>query len=234
MAERQRQAGAAAAAAQSQQQQQQQQHVDDDNSHDAAAAADSTSTAAALIYFHGGGYTVGSIDEFENGLRVIAERAGIVIFAVEYRLAPEWQFPIQLDEYSAVLDWVCGIGGRERGIHPHRVCCGGDSAGGNMTAAFCLIKRDHCQLVNMDVDDPNRKLFLDHLDRNQNRNRNQGDGDGDGDGGVGFNFKKMVQMDSRDLGQLQDADADGDGYGHGTIKAQILIYPEARPPFDTG
>ena len=31
--------------------------------------------AAALIYFHGGGYTVGSVDEFENGLRLVAEES---------------------------------------------------------------------------------------------------------------------------------------------------------------
>lgn len=35
--------------------------------------------AAALIYFHGGGYTVGSTDEFENGLRLVAEEADAVV-----------------------------------------------------------------------------------------------------------------------------------------------------------
>lgn len=32
--------------------------------------------AGALVYFHGGGYSVGSVDEFENGLRLIAEESG--------------------------------------------------------------------------------------------------------------------------------------------------------------
>jgi acetyl esterase/lipase len=32
--------------------------------------------AGALIYFHGGGYSVGSVDEFENGLRLVAEESG--------------------------------------------------------------------------------------------------------------------------------------------------------------
>lgn len=35
--------------------------------------------AAALVYMHGGGYTVGSVDEFENGLRLIAEAAGVIV-----------------------------------------------------------------------------------------------------------------------------------------------------------
>jgi len=35
--------------------------------------------AAALVYFHGGGYTVGSVDEFENGLRLLAEESGVQV-----------------------------------------------------------------------------------------------------------------------------------------------------------
>ncbi|KAL4940457.1 hypothetical protein BDV06DRAFT_224103, partial [Aspergillus oleicola] len=51
----------------------------------------------ALVYFHGGGYTVGTSDEFENGCRILAERAGVQVYVVEYRLAREWKFPAQLD-----------------------------------------------------------------------------------------------------------------------------------------
>jgi hypothetical protein len=35
--------------------------------------------AGALIYFHGGGYTVGTVDEFENGLRQVAEESGVQV-----------------------------------------------------------------------------------------------------------------------------------------------------------
>ncbi|CCC05159.1 hypothetical protein SMACR_07896 [Sordaria macrospora] len=98
--------------------------------------------AGALIYFHGGGYTVGSVDEFENGLRLVAEESGCQVYAVEYRLAPEFKYPTQLDEYSAVIDWVQGEGGKTRGVHPDKVLGGGDSAGGNMTAAICLRRMD--------------------------------------------------------------------------------------------
>jgi acetyl esterase/lipase len=37
----------------------------------------SSGETGALIYFHGGGYTVGSVDEFENGLRFLAEESGL-------------------------------------------------------------------------------------------------------------------------------------------------------------
>ncbi|KAK3491571.1 Alpha/Beta hydrolase protein [Neurospora crassa] len=98
--------------------------------------------AGALIYFHGGGYTVGSVDEFENGLRLVAEESGCQVYAVEYRLAPEFKYPVQLDEYSAVIDWVQGEGGKTRGVHPEKVVGGGDSAGGNMTAAIYVSPQD--------------------------------------------------------------------------------------------
>ena len=99
--------------------------------------------SGALIYFHGGGYTVGSVDEFEQGLRVIAEASTCQVYAVDYRLAPEWQYPVQLEEYEAVLDWVRSKeGGGVRGVDPKRVAGGGDSAGGNMTAALTLRLHD--------------------------------------------------------------------------------------------
>ncbi|KAK4222023.1 alpha/beta hydrolase fold-domain-containing protein [Podospora fimiseda] len=98
--------------------------------------------AAALIYFHGGGYTIGSVDEFENGLRLVAEGSGCQIYCVEYRLAPEYRYPVQLDEYDAVIDWLQGEEGKRRGIRADRLAGGGDSAGGNLTAAICLRRRD--------------------------------------------------------------------------------------------
>ncbi|OSC99103.1 hypothetical protein PYCCODRAFT_1438711 [Trametes coccinea BRFM310] len=98
--------------------------------------------AGALVYMHGGGYTVGCVDDFEHGLRVLAEASACQVYAVEYHRAPEYRYPVQLDEYSAVVDWVQGPEGQKRGVHPDRVAGGGDSAGGNMTAALALRRRD--------------------------------------------------------------------------------------------
>ncbi|KAL4908614.1 hypothetical protein BDW74DRAFT_188536 [Aspergillus multicolor] len=96
----------------------------------------------ALIYFHGGGYTVGSGDEFENGCRILAEKSGVQVYLVEYRLAPEWKYPTQLDEYEAVRDWLAAEGGKERSVDPELIFGAGDSAGGNMSAAISLRLRD--------------------------------------------------------------------------------------------
>lgn len=100
----------------------------------------STPSSTALIYFHGGGYTVGSVDEFENGLRLLAESSSTHVFAVEYRLAPEHRYPTQLDEYDAVIEALHSSFGQPYGIRT--VLGGGDSAGGNMTAAISLRRKD--------------------------------------------------------------------------------------------
>ncbi|KAL2137589.1 hypothetical protein VTI28DRAFT_8979 [Corynascus sepedonium] len=95
-----------------------------------------------LIYFHGGGYCTGSVDEFENGLRLLAEKSACVIFAADYKLAPEFQYPTQLDEYDAVIDWILDGAGRHRGVHPGRVAVAGDGVGGNLATAICMRRRD--------------------------------------------------------------------------------------------
>ena len=61
---------------------------------------------------------------------------------MDYRLAPEFRYPIQLDEYSAVIDWLYSDSCESRGVHPDRVAGGGDSAGGTLTAATCLRRLD--------------------------------------------------------------------------------------------
>lgn len=44
---------------------------------------------AAFIYIHGGGWTVGSLPEFDSFFRIVAEEGGVQVYAIEYHLAPE-------------------------------------------------------------------------------------------------------------------------------------------------
>ncbi len=101
-----------------------------------------TSTpSGALIYVHGGGFTYGTLDEFEVPVRLIAERAGIVTYAIEYQLAPEAKFPTQIDEIEYVVHWLFDHAA-EQGVDPAKIGVGGDSAGGNMTCVIALKLRD--------------------------------------------------------------------------------------------
>jgi acetyl esterase len=57
--------------------------------------------APGLVYFHGGGWVVGSLDSHDRVCRVLADEAGVVLVAVDYRLAPEHPFPAAADDAIA-------------------------------------------------------------------------------------------------------------------------------------
>lgn len=95
----------------------------------------------ALIYLHGGGFIVGSLDQFETAMRLLAEGSGAQVYCVDYKLAPEYQWPVQHDEGEFVVRWLFENAAR-RGVDPGRIALGGDSAGGNMTCVITLKLRD--------------------------------------------------------------------------------------------
>ena len=96
---------------------------------------------AALIYLHGGGFIVGSLDQFETAMCRLAETSGAQVYAVDYKLAPEYQWPVQLEEGEFVVRWLFDKAAA-RGVDPARIALGGDSAGGNLTCTISLKLRD--------------------------------------------------------------------------------------------
>ncbi len=98
-------------------------------------------TGGALVYLHGGGFVVGSLDQFETAMRRLCEGSGAQVYAVDYKLAPEYQWPVQIEEGEFVVRWLFEHAA-QRGVDPARIALGGDSAGGNMTCTICLKLRD--------------------------------------------------------------------------------------------
>ncbi len=94
-----------------------------------------------MLYFHGGGFILGSLESHDDICAEIAARAGIAVVAVDYRLAPEHPFPAAFDDAVAVAGWLCA-GGAGAGVDRTRLIVGGDSAGGNLSAALALKARD--------------------------------------------------------------------------------------------
>ncbi len=100
-----------------------------------------SASAPALVYLHGGGWVVGDLDSHDHLCRYLAASAGVVVIAVDYRLAPEHRFPAAYDDACAALRWVAAHAA-ELGLDPERLAVGGDSAGGNLAAGAALAVRD--------------------------------------------------------------------------------------------
>ncbi|XP_048201994.1 arylacetamide deacetylase-like 2 [Perognathus longimembris pacificus] len=91
----------------------------------------------AVIYLHGGAFVMGSsrlsVYDFLN--RDTASVVGAVVVSVDYRLAPQHQFPVPLEDcLSAVKFFLQDRVLREFGVDPARVCVAGDSSGGLLAA----------------------------------------------------------------------------------------------------
>ena len=94
-----------------------------------------------LVHLHGGGWTIGDLDTHDHPCRTLCAEAGVVVVAVDYRLAPEDPFPAAVDDSWAALQWAAQHAD-ELGGDPDRLAVGGDSAGGNLAAVMALMARD--------------------------------------------------------------------------------------------
>ncbi len=75
-------------------------------------------------------------------MTTLARELGVVILAVDYRLAPEHPYPAALNDCYASLLWLHNEA-VTLGIDPQRIAVGGGSAGGGLAAAVALYARDH-------------------------------------------------------------------------------------------
>ena len=98
-------------------------------------------TLPGLVYYHGGGWVIGDLDTHDAYCRHLASAANIAIVSVDYRLAPEVAFPVPFEDCYAAKEWVAAHAAK-LGIDPSCLAIGGDSAGGNLTAAVALATRD--------------------------------------------------------------------------------------------
>ena len=86
-----------------------------------------------VIYIHGGAWMLGSPTTHRKLVKQFAE-AGYLTIAPDYRLAPEHPFPAGFDDCVFTAHWAAENASRYGGV-ASRMAMGGDSAGGNLTAA---------------------------------------------------------------------------------------------------
>jgi acetyl esterase len=94
-----------------------------------------------LVFYHGGGWVIGDLYTHDGLCRSIVNAAGCAVASVDYRLAPEFTFPVAVEDSYTALKWVAANAPR-LGLDSARVAVGGDSAGGNLAAVMALLSRD--------------------------------------------------------------------------------------------
>ena len=93
------------------------------------------------MFFHGGGWVLGGLASHDTLCRELASRAGVVLVAVDYRLAPEHPYPAGLDDCVAATRWVAGHA-VELGADASSLAVAGDSSGASLAAGVALVARD--------------------------------------------------------------------------------------------
>jgi len=103
--------------------------------------AQTSKALPGLVYLHGGGWTIGDLDTHDVLCRSLCLQAEVVVVSVDYRMGPEIKFPAAYEDTVAAFNWTVSQAA-SLGIDPQRIAIGGDSAGGNLSAAACIGLRD--------------------------------------------------------------------------------------------
>lgn len=89
-----------------------------------------------VIYYHPGGFVTPFLPFMKYECWRLARTLNAVVFAVDYRVAPEFKFPSAVSDAYSTFKWVLANGGHYGG-DTSRLIVFGLSAGGNLAAVVC-------------------------------------------------------------------------------------------------
>lgn len=94
-----------------------------------------------FMFLHGGGWVLGDFPTHKRMVRDLVVLSGFCAVFVEYTRSPEARYPQALNEIYAATKWVAQ-NGAEIGVDGTTMAVVGNSAGGDLTAATCLMAKD--------------------------------------------------------------------------------------------
>ncbi|XP_020006918.1 arylacetamide deacetylase-like 2 [Castor canadensis] len=100
----------------------------------------------AVIFLHGGAFVLGSckLEAYDFLNRLVANQLDAVVVGADYRLAPQYHFPVSLeDSIFAVKFFLQDKIPVKYDVDPTRICISGDSSGGMLaTQVTQLLQND--------------------------------------------------------------------------------------------
>lgn len=94
-----------------------------------------------ILYIHGGAWVAGNLETHDNLARYLCRGVQALVVSIGYTNPPEAKFPLPLEQCFDALLWIVKNAG-EFQTNASRLAVVGDSAGGEMAAAICLLDRD--------------------------------------------------------------------------------------------
>lgn len=85
-----------------------------------------------IIMVHGGSWNSGSKEQVEQVAEPVA-RGGYVVASINYRLAPEYKWPAQIEDSKAAVRWL-RRNAKQYGVDPAHIAAIGFSAGAQLAA----------------------------------------------------------------------------------------------------
>ena len=127
---------------------------------------DQKTGAPLVISIHGGGFCKGYVKADSVFSAMIAAQTGAVVLDVDYKLAPEYAFPIAIEEVYDVAKWAYE-NADELGIDKSRIIIGGNSSGANIAAAVAMeaAKTKEFEIRLQFLDYPPMDLYTDPADK---------------------------------------------------------------------
>ena len=95
-----------------------------------------------FVYYHGGGWVLGNLETSDAGCRLLAEQTKRVVVSVDYRLSPEYKFPVPVEDSYAALQWAHENASSINAIADD-IVVGGDSAGGNLATVMAILSQEN-------------------------------------------------------------------------------------------
>ena len=95
-----------------------------------------------IIYYHGGGWVTGDLNTAHISCQMICAKTEHIVISVDYRLAPEYPFPVPVQDAYAAFTWVHENAKELNGIQTNISVCG-DSSGGNLATVTAIATREN-------------------------------------------------------------------------------------------
>ncbi len=111
-----------------------------------------------IVYYHGGGWVLNNIDTCHESCQLLSLKTNSIVISVNYRLAPEYKFPIPVYDAYDSFRWTYNNAKLINGM-TDKITVMGDSAGANLATVVTIINKElqgpkiNCQILLYPVTD---------------------------------------------------------------------------------